>query len=117
MTPWASPIVALTRAPLGSAMSALTRLLRPFANEATDLFSRLLPAGDRLVFEDPLVREMFHDDIMHCGDRQMQAMFIDIVLFGRPWGFSLRDIQVPVRFGTATRTTSFRSRTASTWRI
>jgi pimeloyl-ACP methyl ester carboxylesterase len=57
-----------------------------------------LPAGDRLVFEDPLVREMFHDDIMHCGDRQMQAMFIDIVLFGRPWGFSLRDIQVPVRF-------------------
>jgi pimeloyl-ACP methyl ester carboxylesterase len=98
MTPWASPLVALARAPLGRAMSGLNKLLRPVADEATDLFLRLLPPGDRRVFEDPLVREMFHNDIIHCGDRQMQAMFIDMVLFGRHWGFALRDIQVPVRF-------------------
>jgi len=98
LTPWAAPLLALTRGPLGRGMASVNRALHPWADEATDLFLRLLPAGDQRVFSDPLMRRMFHDDIIRGGGEQMQAMFVDMVLFGRPWGFSPRDIRVPVHF-------------------
>ena len=98
LAPWFVPLIRLGRAPLGRAMRGVTRALEPLADPATDLFLRLLPPGDRRVFSDPLMRQMFHDDLTRGGRRGMQAMFIDAILFGRPWGFSLRGIRVPVRF-------------------
>jgi len=98
LTPWAAPLLSLVRGPLGRGMAGVNRALRPWADEATNLFLRLLPPGDQRVFDDPLMRQMFHDDIIRGGSRQMQAMFNDMVLFGRPWGFSPRDIRVPVHF-------------------
>jgi pimeloyl-ACP methyl ester carboxylesterase len=98
LTPWAAPVLSLVRGPLGRGMAGVNRALHPWADEATNLFLRLLPPGDQRVFSDPAMRRMFHDDIFRGGKRQMQAMFIDMVLFGRPWGFSPRDIRVPVHF-------------------
>ena len=50
-----------------------------------------------MVFADPDIQEMFLDDLN--GRRQpVRAPANDIVLFTRPWGFSVRDIRVPVKW-------------------
>ena len=59
---------------------------------------KLTPPGDQEVFRDPAMREMFLDDIIHAAEHNMHAILSDFTLFGRPWGFSVRDISVPVRF-------------------
>jgi pimeloyl-ACP methyl ester carboxylesterase len=98
LLPRMAPILALWRWPLGRGMRRLVQLLIPWADEATDLFLRVLPPGDQRVFADPAMRRMFLEDIVRGSRRQMEAIVLDGILFGRPWGFSLVDIRVPVRF-------------------
>jgi len=93
-----SPVIAFGRGPLGHGLSRLVERLEPFADQAMDLFMLTMPPGDRRVFSDAGTREVFQQDLV-IGNREggMQAMFNDMVLFGRPWGFSLRNISVPIR--------------------
>jgi pimeloyl-ACP methyl ester carboxylesterase len=98
LLPWCTTAVAWAQMPLGGFMRNLLKMLAPAADPVTDLFLKLLPPGDRRVFDDPVVRFMFHDDLLCSGTRGMQAMFGDLILFGRPWGFNLREIRVPVHF-------------------
>jgi pimeloyl-ACP methyl ester carboxylesterase len=76
----------------------LTYALRPLASEAFDLFIATMPQGDQDVMYRPEMKAMFIDDLLRAGRSQMHATVFDIVLFGRPWGFSLADIRVPIRF-------------------
>ncbi len=103
LTRYVGPMLARSRGPLGAGMQGLVQALAPVADTVTDLFLRLLPAGDRRVFADPATREMFQDDLLQGSRGGMQAMFLDAALMGRPWGFALRDVRVPVRlwFGDA----------------
>ena len=94
---WFGPLLARAHGPLGLGLRNLVRLLEPLAHEATDLFGRLLAPGDRRLLANPITREMFHQDILRGGRTEMQALFLDLALFGRPWGFALRDVSVPVR--------------------
>ncbi len=91
-----SPIFARTYRPMGAMMKGLIRVLTPYADQAIDLFARFMPPGDQLVFADKAVREMFADDLVIGSRKNMQALFLDAVVFGRHWGFELRDIDVPV---------------------
>lgn len=77
-------------------MKGVIRVLTPYADQAIDLFARFMPPGDQLVFADKAVREMFADDIVIGSRKNMQALFLDAIVFGRHWGFELRDIDVPV---------------------
>jgi pimeloyl-ACP methyl ester carboxylesterase len=61
-----------------------------------DLFASFKPPGDQRVFQDPGIRKMFLEDILTGSRRHMQAFLMDAILFGRPWGFSLGGIRVPV---------------------
>jgi pimeloyl-ACP methyl ester carboxylesterase len=90
------PLLRRTHGPLGSFMSSLIRVLEPFADPVTDLFARLMPPGDQRVFEDQDVRRMFQQDLILGSRRYMQALFLDAMLFGREWGFSLGDLRVPI---------------------
>ena len=103
LAPWAAPILRQVHAPLGVLMRGVVLGMKPWADQVTDLFLKLLPPGDRAVFDDPATRQMFHDDLIHGARNDMRAMWLDMALFGRHWGFSLQDIQVPVRmwFGDA----------------
>ena len=47
---------------------------------------------------DPGLEAMFVDDLTVGARRQFQAMVNDLVLIGRPWGFRLADVRVPVRW-------------------
>jgi pimeloyl-ACP methyl ester carboxylesterase len=91
------------RVPAGLGAWCLVRLLEPFGSQAFDLYMRISPPGDQEVFARPEMKAMFLDDLTLGYKRQLHAPISDIVLFTREWGFSLRNIKVPVRFwhGTA----------------
>lgn len=97
ITPIVGPILGVLRRPIGYALRGLVLGLAPLADEATDLFVKLLPPGDARVLADPATRRMFHEDLQHGCRHHMEALVLDLVLFGRPWGFALRDVRVPVR--------------------
>lgn len=91
-----SPLFARTHRPLGASLRALLPFLEPWKEEVIDLFARLMPTGDRLIFEDPGVRAMFVDDLLTGARQDMRAFLFDAVVFGREWGFRLEDVRVPI---------------------
>jgi pimeloyl-ACP methyl ester carboxylesterase len=96
MAPLLGPLVRHARHPLGALMRGTIKILEPLAEQVLDLFSSIMPPGDQRVFADESIRMMFQDDIILGSRKQMQAMFLDAALFGRDWGFFLRDIRVPI---------------------
>ncbi|MEY2462475.1 MAG: hypothetical protein QOH64_613, partial [Acidimicrobiaceae bacterium] len=61
-------------------------------------FASVMPPGDQEVLHDPEIEAMFIDDLELASRRQFRAVVNDGVLFGRPWGFELGEIDVPVRW-------------------
>jgi pimeloyl-ACP methyl ester carboxylesterase len=98
-----SPWLERGHRPLGGLLRGLVRVLEPLADPAVSLYALTVPPGDRRLFADPAVRRMFQDDLLLGGRRQMQALLLDVVLFGRPWGFALGDVRTPVHlwYGSA----------------
>lgn len=91
-----SPILPPLRVPMSLALGTFVRLIRPAASHAFDLYAALSPAGDRRVFARPEVKAMFLDDLIGNSRRGLSAPVYDLILFTRPWGFSLRSISPPV---------------------
>jgi len=91
-----SPVFGYIHKPLDPIMRNLVRVLEPLADRAVDLFASMMPPGDQRVFADPAVRKMFQEDLLRGSRRHMQAAFLDAILFGREWGFSLAEIRVPI---------------------
>jgi pimeloyl-ACP methyl ester carboxylesterase len=94
-----APLMRRARQPVGGMLRGLVRVLEPLADQAVDLFARQMPPGDRRVFEDPAARSMFVEDLLLGSRRHMQALCLDVAMFGRHWGFALADIIVPVHHG------------------
>jgi pimeloyl-ACP methyl ester carboxylesterase len=92
------PLLARMRVPLAIGLSALVWSLRPLASPAFDLYARFSPEGDRKVFARPEIKAMFMDDLLGGSRTGLAAPVYDLVLFSRPWGFSLRDVTVPIRW-------------------
>jgi pimeloyl-ACP methyl ester carboxylesterase len=93
-----APLVTRLRVPLSVTLTALLWSLRPFASPVFELYARLSPEGDRKVFARPEIKAMFIDDLLRGSRTGLAALFYDFVLISRPWGFSPRDIKVPVRW-------------------
>ena len=91
-------VLGTFRTPLSVGLWAVVRLLGPVASQAFDLFAHFSPAGDRDVFASPGMKEMFTDDLVRASRRQFGAPILDLMLFGRDWGFSPRDVTVPMSF-------------------
>src|SRR3954454_17385888 len=86
------------RAPLAVAFGTLVTVLRPVGTPALITFALLQPEGDRRVLNRPEFRAMFLDDIFSRSSHGLRAPVYDIVLFGRDWGFSVRDVKIPIRW-------------------
>lgn len=86
------------RVPLGLGLSTLLWTLRPFAARALDLYAQMSPHADREILARPEFRAMFLDDLLNGSRLGLRAPVYDVLLFGRPWGFSVRDITVPIRW-------------------
>jgi len=93
-----APMLAALHEPLGVMLTMLVWVLRPAASPGFNLFMRLSPAGDQAVFARPEMKAMFLDDLLHGSRWGLRAPIYDVLLFARPWGFHLRDIEVPIRF-------------------
>lgn len=103
-----SGIVALTRpfnrlltvfrVPLGVGLCIFIRVTQPAGHVFYKAYEQLLPHGDDKVLDDPALEAMFVDDLTTGGRRQFNAFVNDLVLVGRPWGFRVADVRVPVRW-------------------
>jgi pimeloyl-ACP methyl ester carboxylesterase len=92
------PLFAVGRRPLGRVAWGVVQCMVPVRHLALDAWIRISPPGDQLVFKRPEMREMFIDDLVRAAHRNVQSLINDVVLFSRYWGFSLRDLRVPIRF-------------------
>ena len=110
-----APLLVAARVPLGVALTGAIRLVRPLAGPGLDLYAAVQPPGDKNLLSRPEFKAMFLDDLLNGSRFQTSAPLTDLVLFTRDWGFAPRRRRCRCGGGTATRTTSCRSRTASTW--
>ena len=91
-------VLTALRRPLGRGLWGVVRGAQPVAHPAYRAFARVMPSGDTKVFQDPAMEEMFIDDLTNGAKGQFQAFVNDMVLVGRPWGFRLAGVRVPVRW-------------------
>jgi pimeloyl-ACP methyl ester carboxylesterase len=94
----AGPAVDLAREPLSYVGWAVLRTLMPLRSQMFDAYMRISPPGDQRVFARPEMKAMFLDDFVRTYRRQLHGPVADVALFIREWGFSLRDVRVPIRF-------------------
>ena len=92
------PLATISWVPLSLGLTAGVWALRPVGSLAFDLYARISPEGDRRVFAHPEIKAMFLDDLFGGSRRGIAAPILDFLLFARSWGFSVRDITVPVRW-------------------
>ena len=92
------PLATISWVPLSLGLTAGVWALRPVGSLAFDLYARISPEGDRRVFAHPEIKAMFLDDLFAGSRRGIAAPILDFLLFARSWGFSVRDITVPVRW-------------------
>ena len=90
--------IRILELPLSGLMTTVAWSLRPLASQGFDLYARLSPEGDRKVFEQPEIKEMFLDDLLLASKSGLRAPIDDLILFTRDWGFSLCDVKAPVRW-------------------
>jgi pimeloyl-ACP methyl ester carboxylesterase len=93
-----SPVLEAACEPLGHLLWRLNRSSMPISSRAFDAFVRFMPPGDQAVYSRPEMKAMFLDDLARASRRQLHGPLYDILQFTRPWGFSLRDVRVPIRF-------------------
>jgi pimeloyl-ACP methyl ester carboxylesterase len=91
-------LISAIRRPLGLGLWAFVQVVTPFAHALVLAATAMMPEGDRAVVLDPDYEAMFVDDLVLGAKRQFQAIVNDVILFGRPWGFDLSSIKVPVRW-------------------
>lgn len=92
------PLLSRLRVPLALGVGTLVTVLRPVGTPAIAIYGRISPPGDRRILSRPEFRAMFLDDIFASNRSGLRAPVYDIVLFGRDWGFRVRDVKVPVRW-------------------
>lgn len=92
------PVARVAGRPLGRVLSTAIRLATPVAPQAIDAYRAVQPPGDRRLLGDEDFRTMFVDDLTNGARDQFSAIFADVVLFGRDWGFRLADVRQPVRW-------------------
>lgn len=93
-----SPLIGFLREPLGGLFTRAVQSVHPLAEQAFDLYLRFAPEGDRRVLGDTEVRATFIEDMLLGSRENLRSVVYDLILFSRHWGFSLRDIRVPIHF-------------------
>ncbi len=98
------PIAGVSRVanrPVGAVLGWTIKLISPFGSSAFELITQTLPVfppGDKEVFSQPHMKEMFMGDMVQTAQNGLSGPVLDLVLFTRHWGFELADIAVPVHF-------------------
>jgi pimeloyl-ACP methyl ester carboxylesterase len=98
LLPILEPVLSVVSLPLAEVLTLLLRPVRKVASQGYDLYANALAApSDRAVLRDPEMKAAFLYDLTTALDVGLRAPISDLILFARDWGFSLRDIRVPVK--------------------
>ena len=98
LMPVAFSVVQALRRPLGAALTALFKRIHPAdVDRIFPLVMTILPDNDREVVESPGFRAMFVDDLYQGSRDQFHAQMIDLAAITSDWGFSPREVTVPIR--------------------
>jgi len=92
------PVLQALRLPLSLSLAGFVWSVRPAATPALHVYARLSPEPDRKMLARPEFRAMFLDDLMNGSRAGLRAPVDDVLLFGKAWGFSPRDLTVPVHW-------------------
>ena len=98
LAPYAAPVLSFARVPLGIVLAQAIRLVRPLAGPILDGYASVQPRGDKELLASPEFKAMFLDDLLNGSRFNFGAVLSDIILFTRPWGFEVSDVQVPVHW-------------------
>lgn len=93
-----APLISVARVPIGIALTAGIRLIKPLAGRVLDLYAVVQPQGDKRLLGRPEFKAMFVDDLLNGSRKQITAPLSDLLLFTRDWGFEAADVTVPVRW-------------------
>ncbi|MFN2590267.1 MAG: alpha/beta fold hydrolase [Actinomycetota bacterium] len=98
MLPLLEPFLSVVSLPLAEVLTWVLRPIRRLASPGYDTYTNLVaPGSDREVLRAPEMKSAFLYDLTTALEVGLRAPMTDLVLFGREWGFSLRDIRVPVK--------------------
>lgn len=92
------PVLRCVARPLGELLTLAARPVMPFAEPVFDLYVRFGPSADRTALGRPDLKGVLLHDLEEALTGGLRAPLFDLVAFARDWGFSLRDIEVPVVF-------------------
>lgn len=98
LTRLAHPVLKVARLPMGRGLAGAVRVLTPLADQAIGMYARVCPPGDRDLLSRPEFKAVFLGDLTRRANRRFSAPFSDLVLFGKPWGFALGEVDAPVHW-------------------
>ena len=92
------PALSRSAGLLGRALRTAALPLRLVRRQSIDLYANLVARADKPAFESPGMKDMFIHDLCEAMEHSLDAPLLDMVLFGRHWGFALEDIKAPIFF-------------------
>jgi pimeloyl-ACP methyl ester carboxylesterase len=95
---WLTTLAKRARPVLRMLMRAQVAMLKRNPQRAFEMLIRQLPPADRAIFADSEFLAALVEDARHSSATAGLAAAQDFALFAAPWGFSLRDIRMPVHF-------------------
>ncbi len=98
LLPSFEPALSLTGKVLGAALRAAALPLRAVRHQSIDLYANVLARADKPAFESPGMKDMFIHDLCEGMEHTLDGPVLDMVLFGRHWGFALEDIKPLIVF-------------------
>ena len=94
---YASVLAGPLERPIERSLRAVLLGLAPAVDVLFLAVYAVMGPGDKRVLDMPGVKDMFIDDLLRGIQRGgVGAILQDVVLFGRDWGFEVRDITTPV---------------------
>ncbi len=84
------------KTPLGWLATLAIKPLRPLAHPALWVVQKVWWPVDRPIFQQPGFARMFAESFLVASEHGLHGLPHDYALFGRPWGFRLEEIRVPV---------------------
>jgi pimeloyl-ACP methyl ester carboxylesterase len=98
LLPYLEPVLSVVSLPLAELLTLVLRPVRRLASQGYDGYTNFVaPPSDRAVLRSPEMKTAFLYDLTTALEVGLRAPISDLVLFARDWGFSLRDIRVPVK--------------------
>lgn len=92
------PVLRCVARPLGEVLTVAARPAMAWAEPVFDLYVRVGPSADRRTLQRHDLKSVLLHDLAECLEGGLRAPLFDLVAFARDWGFSLRDVAVPVVF-------------------